>query len=311
MQTSRRPTPLRNVVIAQLRLLYKEKYLAGLTSVILLQVLVMRIMIAPIIDRAGLPPWEMQPLLAGATIALVFVGVIAAFFTWFNEPPSKRRYHRSLPVNHRLHDSVRLLAGITWLVVALIVFSIVGALAEDPSLREHWLMHAPTVWLAIFALPLLTYLLCSIFVVAFDRALVFIVGVVFVALVTDSEFVAGVLPEAHDAARAIVWDPDARYSVAHVLTGANRSAPWVGREATERVLEATADDYIKAHPEFFIPMQTREQRAETIQRFRNMFRLELKETVLPSPVPWLKALAVWYAIALCGLTLAVMRKPAG
>jgi hypothetical protein len=291
--------------------LYNEKYLAGLMGVLLLEILVTRIMIAPLFERAGLPPWEMQPLFAYGMTAVIFVGIIAAFFTWFNEPPSRRRYHRSMPVNHRLHDLTRLLAGVTWLIAALLVFAILGALAEDRVLREHWLMHAPTIWVAIFALPLLAYLLFSIFVVAFDRVVVWIICVIVVALVMDSQLMAGLLPEARDTARAIVWESDAPYSLAHVLTGAGRSAPWMGREATERVLEATADDYIKAHPEFQRPMQTREQRAESMQHLRNMFRTELKETVLPSPVPWLKALAVWFTIALCGLTLAVMRKPAG
>jgi hypothetical protein len=311
MKTLRKPTQLRQVAIAQLRFLYKEKYLAGLMGVLLLEILVTRIMIAPLIERVGLPPWEMQPLVAYGMTAVIFVGIIAAFLTWYNEPPSRRRYHRSMPVNQRLHVLMRLLAGVTWLIIALLGFGILAALAEDRVLREHWLMHAPTIWLAIFALPLLAYLLSSIFVVAFDREMVWIFCVAAVALVMDSGPMAALVPEARDTARAIVWDADAPYSLAHVLAGAQRSAPWMGKEATERVLEATADDYIQAHPEFQRPMQTREQRAESLQHLRNMFRTGLKETVLPSPVPWLKALAVWFTIALCGLTLAVMRKPAG
>jgi hypothetical protein len=214
-------------------------------------------------------------------------------------------------VNHRQHDSLRLFAGIMWLVVTLAVFCIAGALSEDRVLREEWLMHAPTVWFGFFAVPLLVYLLCSIFVVAFDRMVVWIASLTVVALMMESPLVENFMPEARDVARAIVWDAEAPYSLAHALTGATRSAPWMGSRDTHRVFSATVQDYLRAHPEYAKPMQTRAAKAQSIDETYRFFVRNRLERPPRSPMPWLKALGVWWLIAIGGLVLAVNRKPAG
>ncbi|HEY0809338.1 MAG TPA: hypothetical protein VGD49_04215 [Longimicrobiales bacterium] len=308
MSLLRTPPRLRDVALAQLRLLYKEKYPAGLTAVVLLGVALSHAIIPE--DYYDRPPWVLPPVLPNQLITLMFVGLIAAGFTWVNESPSRRGYHHSLPVKHWQHDLLRVIAGLTWLVVTLSVFSIAGFLAENRVLREQWLMHAPTVWLSFFAVPLLIYMLFSIFAVAFDRMVVWVATAIVVALVADSQAAEMVLPEIRDVAQAVIWDADAPYSLGQAITGMMGTAPWEGTRDTYRVYNATADEYIKNHPEYVKPMQTRSEQARSIAEAKRFLR-ETEQTPPQSPERWLKALGVWFVLSAGVLALALQRRPAG
>jgi len=296
---------LRDVALAQFSLLYRQKYPAGLITVALIGIIIGHSVVPE--KYYDKPPWDNAPVLPNQLITLMFLGLVAAGLTWVNEPPSRRGYHRSLPVTHWHHDLMRVVAGFTWLLVTLIVFSLVGFFAENKVLREQWLMHAPTVWLSFLAIPLLTYMLFSIFAVAFDRMLLWVASAISIALIADSELM---LPELRDVSQAVIWDAEAPYSLGKAITGMMGTAPWEGTRDKQRVYSATIDDYIKKHPEYVKPMQTRAEKAQSIAETKLFFREQ--ETTPPlSTEPWLKSLGVWWLLAVGGLTLALRRKPAG
>jgi uncharacterized membrane protein YhdT len=100
--------------------------------------------------------------LAAGLIAVAW-GFLWPFRVWRDEPPSRRGYHRAMPVERRRHDLLRVAAGAVWLL-AVSALLLVAALATA-LLSGHagGLGALPaTAWLAAFTAPLLVYLLVSI-----------------------------------------------------------------------------------------------------------------------------------------------------
>jgi hypothetical protein len=258
------------VLLAQMRLLRSARYLYALIGVLAVGLLVLRTVQPPIdYDR---PVWAQEPRLPAIMPFLILFGCGAALLNWIVEPPSRRRYHRSLPVVHAVHDAARVVAGLLWLLIALALFCVAGALTENAALFHEWLRDVPELWAAFLGIPVVTYLLCSIFAVAFDVPVAWIAGIVSVALLLDTKTVKNHVPEATDLIDAVV-SPQSPYTLGQAIGG------W--------------DDAWRVG----VPIKDYShwwswKRSQEFQQWRN-------------------ALLIWYLLALCGLTLAVKRKPVG
>lgn len=260
------------VLVAQMRLLLSVRYVFALAAVLTLGLLVLRTRY-PQIDYAR-PVWAQAPKLPSMMPFLICFGCGAALLSWLGEPRSRRRYHRSLPVVHATHDVARILAGLIWLLVALALFCVVGAMTENGALFHEWLRlrNVPEMWVGFFVIPILVYLLSSIFTVAFDLPFAWIAAIVATVLILDSDTVETHAPEVSDLVKAVV-NTESAYSFGQAISG------W--------------DDAWRLG----VPLKHHSHWAYWRRS------LEFKQ--------WREALIVWYALALCGLTLAVRRKPVG
>ena len=104
----------------------------------------------------------------------LFVALISACFfaglfplsTWSSEPPSKRDYHWSLPVDHRKHDLLRAAAGAVVTVgFALVLYlaAIVSGLIS--SSLSGLAQLTPLAWLCLLVGPLVPYALGTTFAI--------------------------------------------------------------------------------------------------------------------------------------------------
>jgi hypothetical protein len=239
------------VARAQLMLLVKMKYVAAIVGLALAQLFIVHVLIDPVPDG--------RPLHSEIYYALVGYGAVAAALMWASEPPANRRYHWAMPVGREMHDLLRVAAGAVWLIVAIAAFAVAAWITEGAAVREQWLRNAPLYWLGMFLVAVLIYLLCSIAALLVAKPLLWIAGVVSVALLFTSDLAASVAPIMVDISSALVL-PDAPASLGAAISGGYRIAPW----------NAAA------------PIDTR---------------------------AWLIAVGVWYAFALCGIALAVRRRP--
>lgn len=85
---------------------------------------------------------------------------IWALMVWYDERPSRRSYHWSLPVARPVHDLARVAVGAAYLLFVWAILAAAGALvqAAGGTLADLTAME-PKVWLGFFAAPLALYLL--------------------------------------------------------------------------------------------------------------------------------------------------------
>ena len=186
-RTDRRPPLLAAVAQAQLRLILGRKPRAMMIALAIIAVQIFaaasggilfgitiqsghgqpsRILFSKVSDFAGDLDFEIDEgavavALAGAA-ALVW-GFFWPFRVWRAEKPQRRGYHWAMPLDRRVHDLLRVGAGLVLLpaitaifvVLAVVISSIFGNTAVFPS----W---GGLFWLTMFASPLVIYLLVSI-----------------------------------------------------------------------------------------------------------------------------------------------------
>lgn len=248
-------------------------------------------------------PWAIPPILNRAYPIVVTYALCAAYLTWFGEPPSKRRYHWSMPVPRALHDGMRVLAGAFWLCLGIAAFCVVGTLVEDPVLRSRWLGDAGMFYASLFMVSLLIYLLFSIFAIAFDRSALWIGGVVLAALLLTTGTVQKRVPLAADLQLALL-NPLTPYSLGAATVGSFMYFPWWDARKQQIVAASTIDEYTTAQG--IGPGAQRLMKAEIGASFARQLETDRR---VRERVKWIPSLTLWYVISLLGLALALRRRP--
>lgn len=128
-------------------------------------------------------PWADDPktrLLTLWPLWLTIIGPIWAIAVFYNEGPSQRLYHWSLPVDRVQHTAARLAAGVAWLWILYVVLIGAGAVmgAMDGDLWQLGEVSAAG-WVNFFTGPLLGYLAVSVLTVASDYPLRWFFGIMF------------------------------------------------------------------------------------------------------------------------------------
>lgn len=128
-------------------------------------------------------PWSDDPktrLLTFWPLWLTLIGPVWAVAVFYNEGPSKRLYHWSLPVDRLQHTAARLAAGVAWLWIlyGVLIGSGVVMAAMDGDLWQLGEIDAAG-WVNFFTGPLLGYLIVSVLTVASDYPLRWFFGIMF------------------------------------------------------------------------------------------------------------------------------------
>lgn len=131
----------------------------------------------------GGEPWADDPktrLLTLWPIWLIVIGPVWAIAVFYNEGPSQRLYHWSLPVGRLQHTAARLAAGVVWMWILFGVLIGAGAVmgAMDGDLWQFGEIKAAG-WVNFFTGPLLGYLAVSVLTVASDYPLRWSFGIMF------------------------------------------------------------------------------------------------------------------------------------
>lgn len=82
----------------------------------------MAVVVAWMLAAAGPPGPDVRSALEIAVV----LGYLWPVSVWQEEPPSRRLYHRLLPVGERLHNLLRVGAGGTWIVASLAAGTLIG-----------------------------------------------------------------------------------------------------------------------------------------------------------------------------------------
>jgi hypothetical protein len=109
----------------------------------------------------------------------LLIGAVAwAPLVWRGQGPTKRGYHRALPVNQLTHDLIKIAAGAAWLMlgVAIVLLPLLGSALYWPHTRD--LLSGPPIWVWInfFTGPLIVYLLVSCVPMLTDKPLEWMLG---------------------------------------------------------------------------------------------------------------------------------------
>lgn len=290
MSAARLPSPA-TVARVQLNLLLQSKYLLTLGLIVSVM--------GAFLYRRNLPatPW-MPPLISHFTFAFVALGGFAAVLVWLREAPQNRRYHWSLPVAREIHDMLRISAGAVWLVLSIGFFCILAWLATPAIHREVWLQRAPWFWFGLFAVPLLAYLLVTIPALLAGRPMVWVLTALLTGIVLASGLTARYAPPLYKVGSAL-FSFHRPPSLGVAFTGGERTAQWADGAEVFRVFKAHADRIYADDANRPIPLRPAD---EHMRRFTNFVR--------PYPLRgWLTALALWYGVALLGISLALARRP--
>lgn len=176
-----RPVGFGGAFVRQLRLLWTSRR-PILLAVALLALLVL----------AG-EPWSDDPkarLFTYWPIWLMLIGPAWGFAVFYNEGPSNRFYHWSLPAGRMQHTAARIVAGAAWLWLLFALLIGAGALiaVTDGDLWQFAEISA-SGWVNLFTGPLLGYLGVSILTVASDYPLRWFFGILFAVPLTLSVLV--------------------------------------------------------------------------------------------------------------------------
>jgi hypothetical protein len=128
--------------------------------------------------------------LIGMLPFVILMGGAWGILVWRDEPPSKRGYHRSLPVDVAAHHLARVAAGAVWLLPALLLYFAAGifvtALRGDTGAVAA---AGPTLWLGYLLAALILYGMMAALATAVERPLSWIVWG-YVALAATAMLVA-------------------------------------------------------------------------------------------------------------------------
>lgn len=293
MNTQRMPGIAR-VAAAQFKLMTHNKYALAILALPLLYFMWPARMPEPFV----ILPWQMPPRFDLALILLGVVAVVAPALVWSSEGPSRRRYHWSMPVSRELHDTLRIGAGAVWLMLSVAVFAAIGTINEPAVLREQWLFHAPAFYAGLFLVSLLLYLLCTVFALLFDRPLLGIILTTIALIAVQTQFMRVHAPAVRQLADTM-FSSERSLSLGTALTGSESSAPWHNGAEIRRVYNATYQPTLRL-------VQATGMRTEELLNTRWMLNSTYRALTVSE---WLKALALWYGVALCALVLALWRRP--
>jgi len=140
----------------------------------------MGVVVAWMLTAARAPGPDVRSALGTAVV----LGYLWPVSVWEGEPPSRRLYHRLLPVGERLHNLLRIGAGGTWIVASLAAGTLIGMGAAG-LLGHASAGFAPAAALEAVGGVLVMYGLGSVAAVATEHPGRWIVGVplVYVLLV--------------------------------------------------------------------------------------------------------------------------------
>lgn len=177
-EASYRPIGFGGAFVRQFRLLWTSRR-PLLLGVALLALLVL----------AG-EPWsgdEKARLFTYWPIWLVLIGPAWAFAVFYNEGPSQRLYHWSLPTGRPQHTAARIAAGVAWLWLIFALLIAAGAMvaAADGDLWQFGEIGVAG-WVNFFTGPLIGYLGVSALTVASDYPLRWFFGIIFAVPLTLS-----------------------------------------------------------------------------------------------------------------------------
>ena len=110
------------------------------------------------------------PNMQGMIGLMALIAVAASAFwpvmVWYNEGPSRRAYHWSLPVARGSHEMARVFAGAVWLLAVCGVLAAIGLLTDfangtivNASSEIAEMLYGPKAWLYFFASPVVLYFL--------------------------------------------------------------------------------------------------------------------------------------------------------
>jgi hypothetical protein len=304
MSTQRMPS-VGTIAHAQFGLLISTKYVAGLLGIVLFSLLV----VYSLIPREGIPVWA-APMSEWPSLMTLMLGAVAGAIVWFSEGPLHRRYHWSMPVKRELHDVLRIVAGAVWLMIIVAVFCVIYWWVADPVMREQWFEHAPLFWAGQFLTALLAYLVICVPTLMLGRPLFVILLVITAALVFSLDPVKERLPFLGDVATALISDKQPP-SLGVALSGNEQTAPWHDWKEIRRVYWATAH----LHRSRNSARMDEEMRREELGAGSGEWSVRMHSAngqVIPKPFDtsqWLQSLALWYVIAILGITFAVHRRP--
>lgn len=96
---------------------------------------------APILAFYG---YDVGTLFFDFAPALMFSSGLFGLFVWRDEPPNRRDYHWTLPVDAGRHDLLRVAAGALWLAAGILGFTLTGAVvAFAAGSGDAWVELAP------------------------------------------------------------------------------------------------------------------------------------------------------------------------
>jgi len=155
MIAARGAPPMAAVLRHQMRLLHwsgRTWFLAALTFASLA-------VAAPILAAYG---YDVSTLYLDFAPAMMFMSGLFGIFVWRDEPPTKRDYHWTLPLDAGTHDIMRVAAGGVWLTAAIVLFTVTGAIvAFAAGGSEAWLRAAPLMLPHYFLSSYIIYLLAA------------------------------------------------------------------------------------------------------------------------------------------------------
>jgi hypothetical protein len=131
-----------------------------------------------------------EPLVAALVFAAVCLSVWALvwpFRIWRGERPSRRDYHRSMPVDRRLHDLIRVASGGLWLlgIEVVVVLTAVSA-AAMPGRGGVLPGIGPLVWASLILGPMILYLAGSAVLIRSEHPAAWVVGGILALLLSGS-----------------------------------------------------------------------------------------------------------------------------
>ncbi len=144
---------------------------------------------------------------------------------WRGQGPTRRNYHRTLPVDQFTHDMLKIGAGALWLMLGIAVVLLPLLVAANLSTTLRGLVTGPSllVWVNFFTGPLIVYLLLSCIPMLTDRPLEWMLGLTagFVGLT--------MLADTYDLALKNAIDVIMRseLGLVNALNGAYVEQPWL------------------------------------------------------------------------------------
>src|SRR5688500_2607130 len=171
--------------------------------------------------------------------SLIFATLVWPLLVWHDEKPSRRAYHRFLPVDHLEHDLLKVGAGAGFLIVAnALILTTLAVVATAAGLGKLVSEITLPVWVNFFTAPLIIYLLFSVIPILVERPIEWMIGTVlgFAAIGMAANASS---PPIRGLFEAIVVD--GAYGFQSALTGAYFAHSWTDSWASPQVAGPTPD----------------------------------------------------------------------
>ena len=111
-------------------------------------------------------------------VSILLATIAWPILVWSGESPSRRSYHRILPVNHVTHDLLKVVAGACWLMLACaIVLATLVVVTATSGFSDVIRGLSPTVFASYFTGPLIVYLFVSTIPILTNRPIEWMLGI--------------------------------------------------------------------------------------------------------------------------------------